>query len=117
MYPYQQMIQSYPMGFNYQPAATKQEIVKVNGENGARAFNLAPNSSVLMLDEVQPIVWLKTTDGAGYATVTPYTITPYQPEIPVDVKSLEERIERLEGLINESDTKRTKRTEPTEGSY
>lgn len=84
---------------NYQP---KQEIIRVNGRNGAEAYQIASNSSVLLLDEQLPIVYLKQSDGAGYSTVTPYSITPYQPEPQVDVKSLEDRIKRLEDIINES---------------
>lgn len=79
----------------------KQEVVRVNGKNGADAYQLAPNSSILLLDESAPIVWLKTTDGAGYATVAAYDIVPHQDEIPVDTKSLEIRISKLEEIINE----------------
>ncbi len=97
---------------NYQGlygANMRQEIVHVNGENGARAFQLAPNSNILLLDDTAPIVWLCQTDGAGYKTVTPYTITPYQPEPTVNVKSLEERIAKLEEAINvKSDTSNAK---------
>ena len=95
---------------NTQPYAQRSEVVKVNGRNGADAYQLAPNSSILLLDEREPIIWLKTTDGAGYATVNPYSITPYQPEPPIDIKSLEERIARLEGRLNEqSDITGTRR--------
>ena len=55
----------------------KQEVVRVNGKNGAEAFQMLPNSSILLLDETAPIVWLKTTDGAGYPTITPYDISPH----------------------------------------
>ena len=78
----------------------RQEIVKVNGENGARAYQMAPNSSALLLDESAPFIWLVQTDGAGYKTATPYTITPYQAQSAPDLNSLEERIARLEDLIN-----------------
>ena len=77
------------------------DIVKVNGENGAKAFNLPPNSSALLLDETAPIVWLKTTDGAGYPTITPYTITPYEVDPKPDYNSLEARIKKLEDMIYE----------------
>lgn len=112
-YPYSPM---YP-----QPAQTpqyipKQEVVKVNGENGARALQIAPNSSALLLDENAPIVWLVITDGAGYKTVTPYSITPYQPEPPVDVKSLEERIRRLEEMLNGKSNTRNNKPKSTDGS-
>lgn len=54
------------------------EVVTVNGENGAQAYPLAPNSSALLLDESQPLVWLVKTDGAGYKTVSAFNITPHE---------------------------------------
>lgn len=90
-YPYQANAFGFP----------KYEIVKVNGRGGAEAFQMAPNSSVLLLDETGPIVWLAMTDGAGYKTITPYSITPYQPEPEIDTKSLLARIEKLEAIIND----------------
>jgi hypothetical protein len=83
-----------------QPQGIKSEVVRVNGQNGANAYQLASNSSILLLDETAPIIWLKTTDGAGYATVTPYKIEPYTPEPTIDIKSLEGRISKLEEMIN-----------------
>lgn len=77
------------------------DIIRVSGENGAKAFGLPPNSSVILLDETAPIVWLKTTDGAGYPTLTPYTITPYQAAAQPDYGTLEARIKRLEDMLNE----------------
>lgn len=77
-----------------------QQVVKVNGENGARAYQLPANSSALLLDETAPLVWLKQTDGAGYPTITPYKIEPYVPEPEPDFRTLETRIAKLEELIN-----------------
>ena len=54
------------------------EVVKVHGREGANAFQMGPNSSILLLDENDPIVWLAKTDGAGYKTVTPFRIAPYE---------------------------------------
>lgn len=54
------------------------DVVTVNGENGAQAYPLAPNSSALLLDESQPLVWLVKTDGAGYKTVSAFNITPHE---------------------------------------
>lgn len=83
-----------------------QQVTRVNGRNGAEAYMLAPNSSALLLDESAPVVWLKQTDGAGYPTLTPYKITPYQEEAPADINALEKRIEKLEEIISndKSDT-------------
>lgn len=99
--------QYFPQQFTptYQQAPKRTEIIHVNGENGAMALQMMPNSQALLLDDTAPIVWLAQTDGAGYKTVTPYTITPYKPEQPIDVKSLEQRIIKLEEAINhESDS-------------
>lgn len=91
------------------------QIIRVNGKNGAEAFRMAPNSSILLMDENDPIVWLKTSDGAGYCTVTPYTIAPYQSAPPVDVNSLENRVKRLEDMLNakpdNGDAKQKRKTE------
>ena len=110
----------YPTGYTYNPGQYMQqygamnsmgnqqpqryEITRVNGANGARAFQMAPNSSAILLDETAPLVWLVQTDGAGYKTETPYKIEPYTPEAPQSMQSLEERIKRLEDILNESDT-------------
>ncbi len=34
----------------------RQEVVRVNGRNGANAYQMAPNSSILLLDETAPII-------------------------------------------------------------
>ena len=33
---------------------------------------MPPNSSIILLDESAPLIWLKMNDGAGYPTITPY---------------------------------------------
>ena len=92
----------------------KMEIIRVNGKNGAEAFALPPNSSVILLDETAPKIWLKTTDGAGYPTLTAYEIKPYQDEQQTITKSLEMRVSRLEELLNaKSDTGNAKQTGAT----
>lgn len=107
-YPNPNFYYQQPMYQPSQQMTQRQEIAKVNGENGARAYQLAPNSSALLLDEVNPIVYLKVTDSGGYPSITAYSITPYKQEPTVDVKTLEERITRLEGLFNESHSASTK---------
>lgn len=73
-------------------------VMRVNGEAGARMCQMPPNSSKLMLDENEPIVWLAQTDGAGYKTVTPYRIVPIEQEPTPGYKSLEDRVKRLEEM-------------------
>lgn len=78
----------------------KTEIIHVNGQNGAQAFQMMPNSQALLLDDTAPIVWLAQTDGAGYKTITPYSITPYQPEPEVDLKDIDRRLTKIEEAMN-----------------
>lgn len=122
----------YNQGINAPPSLTPtsvnfphNEVIRVNGENGAKAYQMAPNSSVLLLDETAPIVWLKTTDGAGYPTITGYNISPIETKENVGVTSseyskLDERIKRLESMAMErrhndkSNFGKTKRAEQSE---
>ena len=78
------------------------EVVRVNGRAGAESFAMGPNSSALLLDESGTLVWLATTDGAGYKTVAPYDITPHKQAPAPDFASLEERIKKLEERFNDS---------------
>lgn len=79
------------------------QIIKVNGRGGAEAYQMPPNSQVLLLDETSPIIWLKQTDGAGYPTLNAYDIKPHEEAPAPDLKSIEERIQRLEEAIHEPD--------------
>lgn len=100
----------YPQQFGQpqlQQAIKKTEIIHVNGQNGAHAFQMMPNSQALLLDDTAPIIWLAQTDGAGYKTLTPYTITPYQPEPEISVKDLDERLKKLEEVMNNAKSNAT----------
>ena len=99
-----------PYGFMQQAPQPIQptQVVKVNGENGAKAYQMGANSSALLLDESGLLVWLVTSDGAGYRTVTAYDITPHKATPTPDYGSLESRIEKLEMIVNgNANTKRT----------
>ena len=75
------------------------QIIKVNGRNGAEAYQMPPNAQVLLLDETQPILWLKQTDGAGYPSLNAYDIKPHEEKPMPDMKNLEQRIARIEEAI------------------
>lgn len=61
-------------------SAQRCEIIRVNGRKGAYAYPMAQNTPILLLDENDPIVWLKMTDGAGFPVVEPLPISRYKPE-------------------------------------
>lgn len=73
-----------------------QKIVQVNGYNGAEAYKMAPNSSIILMDINEPIIWLKITDGAGYPTITGYTISPLENK----TNDIEQRVQALEDKIS-----------------
>lgn len=98
--PFFPQVPQNPYMQSLQPTTLKQEVVKVNGENGARAYAMGPNSSALLLDESGVLLWLVTTDGAGYKSVGAFDITPHQAAPAPDYTSLEARITKLEGLID-----------------
>ena len=76
------------------------EIINVNGAAGARSLRLAPNSSVILRDANEPIVWLCEADGTGYFEPVPYTVAPYQAQPAVDVNDLARRITRMEAMLD-----------------
>lgn len=88
----------------YNPYMFKSEVVKVNGINGANAYQMAPNSSALLLDETAPLVWLVQTDGAGYKTCTPFDIKIHEEKNVL--QDIQDRLARLEKAYEQSDSKR-----------
>ena len=82
-------------GYNVLPA---QQILQANGKASIDMIRLAPNSSVLIADTTAPIVWKCVSDSLGNVTSEPFDITPH---IDKTKESLEQRIERLEMIINE----------------
>lgn len=76
--------QSYPMPTYQQPQMQQVPqapqpfdlIIAVSGRNGAEAFQMPPNSRVVLFDEKQDIMYRVTTDGAGYKTIMDFDFFP-----------------------------------------
>lgn len=85
-----------PQQLQYAP---RYEVIKVNGEAGAKNFRMGPNSSMLLLDETAPIVWYVQTDGTGYLTATPFDINPHQVQPQVNLNDLSARVSKLEEAL------------------
>ena len=93
-----------PAAMPYQPmtqTAPQMQVTKVNGEGGANAYSMGPNSSAILLDASGTMIWAVTTDGAGYKTVVPYDIAPHKSQEALTYEGLENRIKRLEELISD----------------
>lgn len=52
------------------------ELIRVTGFDGARAYQMPPNSSAALFDNNEDIFYVKTTDGAGFPTIRAFTFTP-----------------------------------------
>lgn len=114
MFPYQNtnQLSQLLLQQSLQQGPQQSKVVEVTGRAGAEAYQLAPESSILLLDNTAPIVWLVKTDGAGYKSLVPYDIKVHEEEKPADhLKELEERISKLEETINakQSNTSNVKR--------
>lgn len=93
-------------------------IISVTGIEGARAFNVAPNSSVLLLDGENPVMYLKTSDSIGMQKITVYSLTEvHNNPVPVkEDKSVEyvtkEAFEALQARVQVLDDFKTSFEEP-----
>lgn len=90
-----------PNNNNMFSMAPHYEIIRVNGEAGAKNFRMGPNSNALLLDNTAPRVWLAQTDGTGYLTVEPFKIMPEQQAEQIDLNNLVARVAQLEEIIND----------------
>lgn len=100
----------YQQQQNYQQGT--QSIVWVSGEAGAKAYIVAPNSTVALFDSEAPVVYLKSCDASGMPSIKTldYTIRDNAPNTSKlsptsdyltkdDILSIEERINALEGKL------------------
>lgn len=56
----------------FQPQPPINGLISVTGLEGAKAYQLPPNSSVALFDSDSDIMYVKTTDGAGFPTIKTY---------------------------------------------
>ena len=108
--PYLNQVPLNPVIPNYQsvvPQGPRMQIDTVNGKEAAFAYNMGPNSSVILADAMEAKVWVVTTDSAGYKVVKGFNITPDEEEKPPvvqtesdQISALSERIQKLEERMN-----------------
>lgn len=100
-----QYYNAYPQA-QYQPQAAPQPVnglVSVTGMEGAKAYSLPPNSSMPLFDADEDMLYVKTTDAAGYPTIKAFSFKPIEApaeERPdyvtrADFDALVERIDKL----------------------
>lgn len=94
-----------------------QQVIQVAGRQSIDTLQMAPNSSILIMDTSAPIVWLCVSDGLGKVTATAYDITPHQDTPPFDIagfaESVEGRLKILESKIAETEVKHDEQSDVT----
>ena len=82
--PYFQNLQNYgTQAQNYIPYNTlynapqggNNQLIRVTGLDGAKAYQMAANSTVALFDSNEDIMYVKTTDGAGFGTIRAFSFS------------------------------------------
>lgn len=108
--PYDQYGNFIPPYNNYQQPKQPQNIYAfVSGLDGAKQYNIPANQSILLMDNAQPVCYLKQANALGQTSLKCFKLvevseadltTPAQPSIEYATKSdldaLIKRIEKLE---------------------
>lgn len=55
-----------------------QQLIRVTGLEGAKAYQMTPNSAVALFDGNEDIFYIKTTDGAGFPTIRAFKFEPIE---------------------------------------
>lgn len=80
-------------------------LIRVNGLEGAKAYQLPPNSNIALFDSNNDIMYIKTTDGAGFPSIRAFSFTPIDDaqETTTDYVQRPEfdaLVEEVRGLMN-----------------
>ena len=85
-------------------------LIRVTGMEGAKAYQMPPNSVVALFDGNEDIFYIKTSDGAGFSTIRPFRFSPIEEtQTPAantsdfatrqELFSLQQQIEEMKGMI------------------
>lgn len=64
------------MAMSQQPQ--QMQLIRVTGIDGAKAYQMPPNSVVPLFDADNDIMYVKSTDGAGFPTIRTFTFQPVE---------------------------------------
>lgn len=84
-----------------QAIAPQQTIQYTNGKNGAEAYQMAPNSSAILMDSNNPIFYLKMSDANGLCTIRTFEFKEKIEQKQEDVFASKEDVAKLETRLNE----------------
>ena len=109
--PYASLMPSQNQYYNQQmtnqqflPQTQTQNLIRVNGIEGAKAYQMNANSIVSLFDANEDIMYIKSTDGAGFPSIRSFRFEELkedtQTEPSVDYISREEFEEFKKELMN-----------------
>ena len=67
-----------------QPQEQTQSLIRVNGIDGAKAYQMTANSTVALFDSNEDVMYVKSTDGAGFPSIRTFYFTE---KVNAEVKS------------------------------
>ena len=62
------------------PQIQTQNLIRVNGIEGAKAYQMSANSIVSLFDANEDIMYIKSTDGAGFPSIRTFSFTEVKEE-------------------------------------
>ena len=89
-YPNYPNYQNYTQNYQNCTQNLERGIVRVNGIQGAQAYQMGANSSVALFDANEDFFYIKTTDGAGFASIRKFKF------VPCDDAQLRDKVSSLE---------------------
>lgn len=100
MYQFQQM--PYYQNPQIQPQRAENNLIRVTGIEGAKAYQMGANSSIALFDSGNDIFYVKTTDGAGFPTIRTFRFEPVDNAEPVTTDQVtREDLERFKQEVTE----------------
>lgn len=101
-----------PYSRTYVPPVTQMpqqpvdNLIRVTGIDGAKAYQLPANSTVALFDANNDIMYIKTTDGAGFPSIRAFSFAPLESattETPTEYVAraeFDELAAQVRGLLN-----------------
>lgn len=103
----------------YQPTQSTAQpvngLVSVTGIEGARAYQLPPNSQMPLFDGNQDLLYVKSTDAAGYPTIRTFRFEPMEIEAKVveadyvQRSEFDELVAQVKALLDQPKQTRTRK--------
>lgn len=93
----------YPQNMNpYTPQMPRQELIRVNGLEGAKAYQMSPNGVAALFDANEDILYIKSTDGAGFPNIRMFAFSEINPaSAPTQEAVASESFAQINRTLNE----------------